>query len=560
MKKDTIYIEADDEITAITDKLVGSSSSIVAFVLPKRCPTLQSAVNLKILNKTASQQGKNLVLITSEPAIMQIAGMTGMYVAKTLQSKPFIPESSQVANTSNEVQDIAEDDLGDNKPIKENTSKDEEVEQLEEVVETNQANVTKKPKKPATKSKKDKKLKVPNFDTFRNKLFWIVGGILVLVALFVLATVVLPKATITVTAETQPIDVTTSITAEAGGTSNNIDNKTFELQTKTIEKTDSKKAPATGERNDGTKASGSITIYNCDNSDGFTLPANTVFSTGFSGGTASFISSETVVVPKFTGSALSCKVSSPFTGAGKATVSVTSTQPGSTYNLSSGRTYSIQSISEAAEISAVGGAMGGGQDKITKIVANDDCEKAKNDVLAGLNGDDYKKQLQADFEKEGIIASTDTFSSKTVSISCSPAVGSVANEVTATAKMKYTMSGVDSKALGELVTKLAVEQAGPGQNVVDTGLSKATLTIKQTKPNGDIVFTVKTTAQVGLKQDQEAIANSVKGKNARQTADTIKALNGVKDVKVNYSPFWVSKTPKNTKKVKIVFINESATQ
>ncbi|MBP7820737.1 hypothetical protein KA043_01365, partial [Candidatus Saccharibacteria bacterium] len=187
-------------------------------------------------------------------------------------------------------------------------------------------------------------------------------------------------------------------------------------------------------------------------------------------------------------------------------------------------------------------------------------EKAKNDALASLNSDDYKKQLQADFEKEGIIASTDTFSSKTVSISCSPAVGSVANEVTATAKMQYTMSGVDSKALGELITKLAVEQAGPGQNVVDTGLSKATLSIKQTKSNGDIVFAVKTTAQVGLKQDQQAIAESVKGKNARQTADTIKSLNGVKDVKVNYSPFWVGKTPKNTKKVKIVFINESATQ
>jgi len=556
MKKDTIYIEADDEITAITDKLVGSSSSIVAFVLPKRCPTLQSAVNLKILNKTASQQGKNLVLITSEPAIMQIAGMTGMYVAKTLQSKPFIPESNAVVSNSNEVQEIAEDDLGDSLPEETPPQKDE----TETVIETAPKKQSSKAKKPSTKDKKDKKLKVPNFDTFRNKLFWIAGGIIALVALFVLATVVLPKATITVTAETQPVDVNTSITAEAGGTSNNIDEKTFELQTKTIEKTDSKKAPATGERNDGTKASGNITIYNCDNSDGFTLPANTVFSTGFSGGTASFVSTESVVVPKFTGSALSCKVSSPFTGAGKASVSVTATQPGSTFNLSSGRTYSIQSLSEEAEISAVGGAMGGGQDKITKIVSNDDCEKAKNDALASLNSDDYKKQLQADFEKEGIIASTDTFSSKTVSISCSPAVGSVANEVTATAKMQYTMSGVDSKALGELITKLAVEQAGPGQNVVDTGLSKATLSIKQTKSNGDIVFAVKTTAQVGLKQDQQAIAESVKGKNARQTADTIKALNGVKDVKVNYSPFWVGKTPKNTKKVKIVFINESATQ
>lgn len=552
MKKDVIYIDPDDEITAITGKLVASGSAVVALVLPKRCQTLQSSVNLKILNRTASQANKNLVLVTSEPAILQIAGLTGMYVSKTLQSKPYLPESMATDTTAEGIEEIVEDQ-----------SEEVTSPEPEDVIEASEdpkpvKAVSAKPKKDKT-PKKNKKLKVPNFDTFRNKLFWIIGGILAVVGIALLMFVVLPKATITITSATQPVSINTDITAIKGGTTNNIEDQTFALKTNTIDKSDSKKVPATGERNDGSKASGTITVYNCDYSDGFTIPAGSVFTTGFSGGTASFVSTEAVSVPKFTGQSTNCEKPS-YTGAGKATVNVNATQPGASYNLSSGRTYSVAGISDTAKVSAIGGAMGGGQDKMTKIIAQDDCDKAKTDVQNSLSGGDYQKQLTAEFEKEGIITSTDTFSAKTVNISCIPSVGTAATEVTAKADMQYTMSGVDSKALNELITKLALAKTGAGQTVADTGLSSGKLDVKQTKANGDIFFTVNTTAEVGLKQDPVAIADSVKGKNARQTSDIIKSINGVKDVKVDYSPFWVSKTPTNTKKIKIVFVNETSNQ
>jgi len=120
------------------------------------------------------------------------------------------------------------------------------------------------------------------------------------------------------------------------------------------------------------------------------------------------------------------------------------------------------------------------------------------------------------------------------------------------------MSGVDSKALGQMIDDMALAQTGPNQTVVNNGLSDAKLILKQTKSDGTQVFSLDTTTEVAVKQDPEAIANQVKGKNARQTADTIKSINGVKDVKVDYSPFWVSKTPSNTKKIQIIFVNESS--
>jgi len=91
MKKDVIYVDIDDEITSITDKISKAKAPVIALVLPKRCPVLQSSVNIKILKRTTENIGKNLVLITSEASILPLAGTAGIYVAKTLQSKPAIP-------------------------------------------------------------------------------------------------------------------------------------------------------------------------------------------------------------------------------------------------------------------------------------------------------------------------------------------------------------------------------------------------------------------------------------------------------------------------------------
>ena len=559
MAKDVIYIDSDDEIAAVTSKVSNSEASVVALVLPKRCPLLQSSVNMKILNKAANSSAKQLVLVTSEPGILKLAGLAGVFVASTLQSKPFVPEVKNSLPKEQQIEEISEESYAPaSVPVSEEEIADKSTDDTQK---DSSANTKQKPTttKKKDKSKKDSKLKVPNFDSFRNRLFLIGGGILALIIIFVFAFVILPKAKITIVSETQSVKVTTDIEASPKATTDNVASKEFILRTSTIDKSDSKKTPATGQRNDGTKATGKITIYNCDFKDGFTIPAGSTFTTGFSGGTASFVTSDAVIVPGFTSpNASSCKLTSPYSGSGKAVASVTAVNPGSQYNLSSNRTYTVPGISDVNDVVAVGDAMGGGQDKITKVVSADDCDKAKNDVQSAISGGDYQKQLTAEFEKKGIFPSVDTFSAKTVSINCSPQPGNPGEEVTATAKMQFTMSGVDSKALGQMIDDMALAQTGPNQTVVNNGLSDAKLILKQTKSDGTQVFSLDTTTEVAVKQDPEAIANQVKGKNARQTADTIKSINGVKDVKVDYSPFWVSKTPSNTKKIQIFFVNESS--
>ena len=51
MNKDVIYIDVEDDITAIISKVKASKEKIVALVPPKRVGVLQSAVNLHLLSR-----------------------------------------------------------------------------------------------------------------------------------------------------------------------------------------------------------------------------------------------------------------------------------------------------------------------------------------------------------------------------------------------------------------------------------------------------------------------------------------------------------------------------
>jgi hypothetical protein len=542
MKKDTIYVDADDEISTVADSVANSKAKVVALVLPKRCNMLHSAVNMKILNKASKNAGKQIVLITTEQALMPIAGASAVYVAKSLNSKPFLPAVQLAKNDEQEVSasmDEAEPDIDPKKSIGELAG--------DEPIVINEADEEAPVKNTKGKDKKDKKLKVPNFESFRVKLF-IALAVIVLLAIFVyVANFVLPKASITIVSKRQEIPVAVNITASEGFNANDIDQKSFKLETKSIDKAESKSADTTGTKNIGQTASGTLTITNCESSTSITIPKGTVVTASGPSGYR-FTTDEAVKVPgsNFSGGGRNCDES------GDADVKITAQAVGGAYNISA-RSYKLDS--SFGNVTAYGGNMSGGTDETVKIVAQDDCDALKANLIANSNSDTYKQQLIAEFEKEGLSASLDSYKAETVSSTCEPAVGQPAEKVTAKATFKYTLSGVSSDSLAELITKEAQNIAGDDQTIIDTGLSKAQISVESRSGN-KVQLSVKTTAITGIKQDEAKIKELIAGKNARQTSDSLKAIKGVNEVKINYSPFWVKKTPKDINKVTIIFENQ----
>ena len=88
MNKDVIYIDVEDDITTIVGKIKASKEKIIALVPPSRVGVLQSAVNMRLLARTAEQANKRVVLISHNQSLVALAASAKIPVARNLQSKP----------------------------------------------------------------------------------------------------------------------------------------------------------------------------------------------------------------------------------------------------------------------------------------------------------------------------------------------------------------------------------------------------------------------------------------------------------------------------------------
>ena len=242
LSKDIIYIDVDDEITTVIDKLQQSDSKIVALVLPKRAAAFQSVVNMRLLKRSAANAKKNIVLITSEPSLLPLAGIAGLHVAKSAQSKPIVPDVPNAIDSS----EIIDESVTDATQLAAGPSDNDTIEVDNDSLE-NSATVT-------TKQSFNKKLKVPNFDSFRAKV--LIGGVLLLVLIVagVFATMILPKATITIKTNTTDLASTLLVTTSPAIKEVNSSNKSVPGIAKELKKTDSQKAATTGQKRYGHKS------------------------------------------------------------------------------------------------------------------------------------------------------------------------------------------------------------------------------------------------------------------------------------------------------------------
>ena len=65
MKK-VIYIEVDEEITSIYDRIKNLKQKMIYLVVPRKAVLFQSLVNLKILNSKLKELGQTMILVTSD--------------------------------------------------------------------------------------------------------------------------------------------------------------------------------------------------------------------------------------------------------------------------------------------------------------------------------------------------------------------------------------------------------------------------------------------------------------------------------------------------------------
>lgn len=551
-KKDTIYIDSEDEITAIIDKVRGASSNVVALVLPKRNSTLQSIVNLKLLKRTGEQAKKNLVLITSDTNILPLAGSVGLHVAKTLQTKPIVPSPPKLNKSAITVEDNTKEKEitppDEDEPIDPSTPVGLLAGQLatEETIELD--NVSPLEETLPAKNPKKSKLKVPDFDKFRMLIFGGIGLLILLIVGGIFAFVILPKAKIVIKTDTTSVNTNLVITARADAKSVDKEKLIVPLLSKQLKKSDSEKIPTTGQRNDGTKASGTMTITNCS-ADVANFPAGTVFSSG----SFNFLSNEAVSVPKssysITPSGFVCDNN------GTKTVGVTAQNGGDTYNLGA-RSYQIGG--SPTNVSAKGSDMKGGTTKIVQIVSQADIDNAKQKVIDKLTPA-TTSELKNLFSAENALPLGETLTPSTAAVTSTPNVNDPSNDVTVSVSITFSQLGVKQDDLKQLVEADVSKHIDTSKQVIqDNGINKAILRVVENKSANEVKFDLKTLAVAGPQLDGEGIKKQVAGKKKGDAIRIIQSRPGIKEVNISYSPFWVYSTPKQTSHITVIFEQNNA--
>lgn len=533
-ERGTVYLDVDDDITSIIGKLNQSEHAQVALVVPKRSSVLQSVVNMKLIKKAARENNKEPILISDDPIINKIAAAQGMLIAPNLGATPDVPTIEKMTPTTL-PSDVIEGSLG---PIATKAAAAAPSDKTPLPIMPDSAAAP--PKEPKTPKKR-----LPDFDRFKKRfvlaLLGLVGGVGLIWLLFFS----LPRATIIVEGRTEPLALNFGFAADAEVENPQYNNSLVPAIQQEISKTLSKSITPTGTKDVGTKASGEITIRNCDNGSGFSMSPGSKF-TSESGKV--FVSTEGASVPKFTGNSSECTQDGD--SAGTATVEVRAAANGESYNIDS-QAYAFAFSSP--KIDAVGGEMSGGTSKTIKVVTQGDVNAARKELLSNERSD-AEAELRKKFSEDEVVVEA-AFIEKVTKSESQPAVGSEADSARVSLEVEYTQAGIKKEYLEELIKREGGRKTSGADAdslaIVETGIDGIELDLKDKTSATSYRFSAKTQALLGPNINFDELKAKIARKKSGEAAEIVKTYPNVSGAQVKLSPFWVRKVPKAADKISI---------
>lgn len=531
-KKDVIYVDIEDDITSVIDKVKNAKTTIVALVPPKRIGVLQSVVNLKLLKRAAASAKKRVVLITNDTALVGLAAGIAIPVAKNLQSRPEIPVAAATMAPSEDVINGEELPVGE---LEKTADKPLELTGFPALDEKPGAAAASAPFAAKAASRAPRKgSAVPDFDKFRKKLF-IFGGLGALLIVFLVwAIFFAAKATVAITANTNIVNISKDLMLRPNAKLDAAQG-VAPVIVKEVKKTSTTNFSPTGKKDVGEKATGTVE-FSTDSIGrlGTTIPAGTTL-TSSSGLTFTTDSSVTITIENYQG----------------APTGITATASGSRFNDASGAVTGAPSGIDAR----ITEATAGGTDKTITVVSQADVDAAY-EKLEAQDSNKVKAELKKQFEGS-VVSIDESFTIEPADPTSAPAIGQEATSAKLSAETTYRIIGIarsDLRAIFDAYTKNEIA-GDKNQKIYESGDESATFT-EFSKNDTGYKVKARATAQVGPNIDEKALATQITGKRAGEVQQLVEEIQGVEDVNVSLSPFWVTKTPNKADKITIKFVIE----
>ncbi|GEM_PF-1153981 len=573
-QEEILYLEADEEITSIVDRLKATTATNIALVIPKRATLLQSIVNLKLLKKQGEDLRKEISLVTTDRMGRNLAAQVGLTVYQRIEQrnipikkKPQIKRPAYLGHigykqTTRRPLTVFERDKkripfvdlslrqkkangSINIPITKKTPS--------ESFATKKMVADVSPEKVATMKTVVPKVpsvlgyKIRAAKNFAGKLNLKIIGIFILFGLFILAFVaflILPSATVKANLNTEEIKYNLDLIISSKATEVNFEKNIVPGQIVDNTQEIEENFEATGKKDAGTKASGIMTIIN-KTGDIQPLVKTTQFKDNKTG--KIFRTEKDVIVPKATVN------SEGETIPGQTSVRVIADKPGEEYNVAASQ-FTIIKL-EASKRNLVYGIsedkMTGGTSNIVAVVSKNDIKKAKSTT--------YRKILEvAKTELQKQTPENLTLDEKLIKGNVIEAKPSVAQDQQATKfsyflKIKFITLAYDSNQIRQLAQEKIENLTAKDKKVIPESI-EITYTKTKLNPKKETITTlVKINAKTIGRIDEAKLKTELKGRNEQETESYLKNLAEFRDASVSFWPFWVKSIPSNASRVKLEF-------
>jgi len=541
-KRTIIHIEKGDDITSVVERLKDARTEVVGIVGDKGSSVFNSPVNVKLLDKTAKKHKKSLVLVSDSSKLEPLAGTLRIKIAKNLDDTPFIPAKpvemdkkeivigakKKKAAINKEESKVKEAKIEEApKPVPEEDT-NHESEDLPKVIATTESSVESKP----AKSLERKGISIPSFDKFRNKVIFGILSLALLIGLWFVAFFVLPSADINLKIRTSELNVSESITISDTFGESNFATNNIKAQKAIVTKEETKEFTPTGEKNNGDKAKGEVEVKNLNSSttenfvagtkfidnDGLVFTADNDFSVGpaqVSGGT---------ITP------------------GSGTVDVTAEKPGEDYNIGSNESLSIDNSSGAFTAESV--SIKDGTDDKVNVVTQEDVDSTVATFSKPVTPE-IEAELNRQFSQE-VLVLEDSFKTEVVDIKSDPSVDDEGSEAKLTVTVIYTMYGIDKLELKDFAQEKAQLDPSGAEKIFDVDTNSVVAKITK-DDDSSIDLDINISTFIGPEISEDDLAELVTGKGFSETIETLEDLPGISKAEVDFSPFWVSSAPRESK-------------
>lgn len=362
-------------------------------------------------------------------------------------------------------------------------------------------------------------------------------GLIAVVAAVVLSYLFLPKAEVKIFVEPKILEKDTQVTADPNQKLVDEAAKLIPGQLVDTEISGSSKGTATGKKQIGDPAKGTVIIRN--KTDGaISLSKGSLLST--SNGLKFALDTSVTVASR----------SADDGTWGKATGTVAAQGIGAEGNLPSGSDLTAANYSTDKLVTKAEGNFSGGTSKDVTVVSTDDQQK----LLAVLTSDLRKQaqqKLQEKLPQKKILE--EALSEEVVKKSFTKNVNDQASEFSLNLTVRYKGTAFEDKDLKMIVSKLVITQVPSGfdLNLDDT---ETQADVSNVEKGGKLIFLARFKAKLLPKIDADKVKNQIKGKSVSQAADSLKSIENVlgSEIKITPSlPGILNRIPILTKNIKV---------